>query len=67
MSLRPVTSLAMLEHLAATHDDYRRLAISAAANLGGSARTLSEALRWLHITALETDEDGVVAEVNFCI
>lgn len=66
-TLRPVTSLAQLEHLAATHDDYRALALAAAENLGGTARNLPEAMRWLRINAMETDdEQGVVEEVNFC-
>ena len=64
--IRPVTSLAQLEHLAATHDDYRALALAAAENLGRSTLNLPAALQWLRMNAMETDEQGVVDEVNFC-
>ena len=58
----------MLEHLASTHDEYRKLAFLSAQNLGGSPKTLPEAMKWLRINAMETDsEQGVVDEINFCI
>ena len=66
-TIRPVTSLGMLQHLAATHDSYRKLAIISAENLGGSPRNLQEAMKWLNMNAMETDEQGVVDEVNFCL
>ncbi len=47
--------------------DYQRLAISAAKNLGGYAKTWQEALKWLTICANDTTEEGVVQEINFCI
>jgi hypothetical protein len=67
-TIRPVTSLMMLEHLASTHDSYRKLAIISAENLGWMPRNLSEAMRYLRNEAMETDsEQGVVEEVNFCL
>lgn len=65
--LRPVTSLADLSTLARQDEAYEHLAIIAARNLGGMATTFAEALRVLHINAMETDsEEGVVDEINFC-
>lgn len=46
---------------------YAMLAIAAAENLGGGdGLTLDSAMRWLRTNAAETDERGVVAEVNAC-
>jgi hypothetical protein len=39
---------------------------AAVANLGGSVRDCSGAMRWLQLNAQETDERGVVEEINFC-
>ena len=64
--LRPITSIAMLEHLSLLHDEYRKLAFSAARNLGGTPKTLADALKVLRTNAMETDEEGVVDEINFC-
>ena len=45
---------------------YAKLAQVAASNLGQPSETLDVALRWLRANAMETDEAGVVAEVNHC-
>ena len=64
--LAPVKSISDLRSRAIKNPDYRKLAISAANNLGGDCNTLDEAIRWLNINASETDEAGVVDEINFC-
>jgi hypothetical protein len=62
-----VTSLYDLEQRAAGDVRYVQLAVVSAKNLGGSSITdLPSAMRWLRTNAAETDEDGVVGEVNFC-
>jgi hypothetical protein len=64
-----VTSLRDLRDRATTDEQYRKLAIAAAENLGGGpahTASLDLAMRWLRINADETDERGVIAEVNFC-
>lgn len=49
-------------------EKYQKLAIIASNNLGGPANaTLDQAFGWLNTNAAETDEDGVVGEINFCI
>lgn len=75
-----VTSLADLRLKATSDVAYMRLAVAGAENLGGRVRpcradalpgdadyetTLGDALRVLSMNANETDEDGVVEEVNF--
>jgi len=67
--MKPITTLAHLRQLAATDERYRRLAAIASSNLGGPAQQapLAEHLRWLETCAMETDEQGVVDEVNFCL
>jgi hypothetical protein len=61
-----VRSLSQLRQLASTDDRYRRLALVAAANLGGTpTEDLNRAMSWLYTNANETTESGVVAEVNF--
>jgi hypothetical protein len=65
--LKAVKSLMDLRHRAGTEPAYVNLAIAAARNLGGSNITnLQAAMNWLNTNASETDEEGVVAEVNFC-
>lgn len=64
--LARITSLGDLRQRAKTDERYARLAIVAAQNLGGSAKDVAGALRWLGTNADETDERGVVNEVNFC-
>lgn len=68
--LPEVTSLAGLRRFATTPgplmERYKSLAIIAAENLGYAGNGgLAGALRHLNDNALETDEDGVVGEVNF--
>jgi len=68
MKITPVISLADLAFKARRDSDYADLAARAAENLGGiNIKTADAALRWLNLCADETDEDGVVAEINFCI
>lgn len=64
--MKKVTSLFELADKAATDPKYLKLALIASSNLGGPKDTLQSALRWLHINASETDEEGVVDEINFC-
>jgi hypothetical protein len=64
-----VTSLADLQQRAASDDRYATLAMVAARNLGAMAdqsATCDAALRHLRTEAMETDEAGVVEEVNYC-
>ena len=50
------------------YDKYRQLAIISAKNLGcGPNPTYEQALRCLEMNAMETDEGGVVGEINFCL
>lgn len=65
--LKKVRSIGDLEVLAQDDSRYVELAIRAANNLGGGTRTLKEALYWLRVNAMETDEDGVVDEINFML
>lgn len=69
----PITSLGDLRRKAQTDPRYADLALAAASNLGGGGGTnVAEALRWLELNAMESQdlegggEDGVVAEINFC-
>lgn len=68
--IKKVTGLNELYNLAATDDKYRQLLMIGASNLGGPARTPAEAYQTLLNNASgETegcDEEGVIAEVNFC-
>jgi hypothetical protein len=76
-----ITSLMDLRNRAKTDTRYLKLAIAAAENLGGQVRrgkhlddpdstdaaiALRDAMDMLNISANETDEDGVVDEVNYC-
>ena len=65
MKMAPVRSLAELRFKAGKDENYKKLAIMAAQNLGGTYTTLDEAMRWLETNATETDEEGVVEEINF--
>lgn len=60
--------LPKIKSLLDLHDPkYHDLTIKAAKNLGGwQVHTWQKAYDHLIREALETDEDGVVAEVNFC-
>ena len=60
-----IRALANLRRRAMSDDRYVTLALTAARNLGGAPRDFADALRWLETTAAETDERGVVGEINF--
>lgn len=69
--IKKVRSLVELWGLAKTDEQYRKLLICAAQNLGGDvgvdpAAQPAKAYNWLQINAAETDEKGVIGEVNFC-
>lgn len=65
--LKKVKSLGELRNLAASDERYAKLLHAASENLGGRiGDTLEGAYRNLINNANETDEDGVVDEVNFC-
>ena len=67
MKMKPVTSINELRNLAHTDQQYEQLAIIAAKNLGGDPIVnLTQAIDWLFVNAMETDEEGVVEEINFC-
>lgn len=62
-------TLAELFTLAKDNPAYEDLLRRGSMNLGGPAfdAPLEQHKRWLHNTALETTEEGVVDEVNFVI
>jgi hypothetical protein len=65
--MKKVKSLYDLRVRAADDPAYLKLAIDAAKNLGGvDIVDLRSAMHWLDLNAMETDEEGVVGEVNFC-
>lgn len=64
--IKKISSLNELNYLAHYHDAYRQLAMISARNLGGSPKDLNDAMQWLNTNAMETDEEGVVREINFC-
>jgi len=61
-----VVSIGDLRQRAGKDEKYHQLAMIAASNLGGSPKNLDDAIDWLNTNAMETDEDGVVGEINFC-
>lgn len=64
--IAPVTCLHDLRTRAHADERYAQLAVRASHNLGGpSGDDLRAALRWLDLNAMETEESGVVDEVNF--
>jgi len=63
--IKKITNLAELRMKAQQDPRYAKLAMVAASNLGGNPKDLEGALRWLNLNAQETDERGVVGEVNF--
>ena len=64
--LKKVSSLRELKNLAAVDERYANLLKAASENLGGDGRDdLEKAYRNLINNANETDEEGVVGEVNF--
>ena len=65
--LTAVRSISELHMLAQKSEVYKQLALIASSNLGGIPTTnLEKAINWLRINADETDESGVVDEINFC-
>ena len=64
--LKPVVSLNDLRARASVNPKYMDLMLCAARNLGGSPKNSTEAYNVLCMNANETDEEGVVAEVNYC-
>ena len=66
MKLKKIQTINELAYLARTNKSYEQLAIVAASNLGGGNLTLTGAISWLNTNAMETDESGVVEEINFC-
>lgn len=61
-----VVSIGDLQCRATKDPRYLQLAMISARNLGGSPKNLNDAIDWLNTNAMETDEDGVVGEINFC-
>jgi hypothetical protein len=64
--LPKVSSLYDLFDKARTDTRYRELLMISANNLGGDCKTEEQAQSWLRTNAMETDEEGVVGEINFC-
>lgn len=62
-----VNSINELYALAQKDPRYLKLAQVSASNLGGNgSKDLNECIRWLNTNAMETNEEGVVGEINFC-
>ena len=66
MKLKKIATISELSRLTRTNKAYEKLAIVSASNLGGGTLTLGAAIDWLNTTAMETSEEGVVDEINFC-
>ena len=64
--MEKVKSLADLRHRAETDKRYEQLLLIASSNLGGPDADVKKAYSWLIMNAEETDELGVVGEVNYC-
>jgi len=64
--IKKVVSIGDLRQKANKDPKYLQLAMISARNLGGTSKNLDDAINWLNTNALETDEDGVVGEINFC-
>ena len=63
--LKQITYLNELRLLAKADPRYAQLAMKAASNLGQPCGSFEVAMRSLNTCADETDEDGVVGEINF--
>jgi hypothetical protein len=61
-----VRSLAELRNLAETDERYKKLMIVSASNLGQPNANEQVAYESLENCVMETDEQGVVDEINFC-
>ena len=66
MKLKKIKTISELANLELTKKSYEQLSIVAAYNLGGGNLSLNGAISWLNTNAMETDESGVVDEINFC-
>jgi flavin-binding protein dodecin len=65
--IAPVRYLMELKNLAASDENYKKLLLVSSENLGGSSKdSVEAAYQNLINNANETDEEGVVAEVNGC-
>ena len=69
MKLTPVTSLVDLANKARSDENYKKLAIESAKNLGcGEVHTVDQALRWIELNAMEVadqlEEIGEDAETS---
>lgn len=64
--LSKINSINELYNLAIRDERYRKLALISASNLGEIPRTLLQAIAWLKTNAMETDEQSVLDEINFC-
>jgi hypothetical protein len=66
--LRKINNLCEFEYLAKNNNSYAQIAIVASNNLGGPYNpTVDQALKWLEISALETEEEGILEEINFWV
>ncbi len=63
--LGKISSIGELHRLAKEDPRYEKLAMVASENLGHEAKDLDDAIKWLNTNANETDEKGVVGEINF--
>lgn len=75
ISIKPIHSLSELKRNSSaeqnpeTYEKYRKLSIISAKNLGISQSdpTFEQCIRWLEANMAETNESGVVDEINFCL
>lgn len=66
--LNKINSLSELRRLSKTNDLYKKLLLISASNLGSNhGGDADKAYRCLEINAMETSEEGVIEEVNFCL
>ena len=47
------------------HPENEELVLKSSANLGGPDNNIQQARNWLRMNAAETDEQGVIDEINF--
>jgi len=66
--VKTISELSYLCNNGKLKEQYTKLAAVSAQNLGGrSTASISENIQWLSTNAMETSEDGVVDEINFCL